>query len=72
MIAPICTIDKYKTFLDIQLNQAINGVFKDCCVKLYFIQPILKIDLLKFANRISNEKIKELKAALIYFWGLSG
>lgn len=70
-IAPISTKDKYKTNLDIELKEKINGVLCNSYIRLYLIQPILKIHLLNHINKLSDEKIDELKAALIFFWGLS-
>ncbi len=70
-IAPISTQGQYKTILDIELKRSNDGVRQDCYVRLYLMQPILKTNLVKHVNKISADKIDELKATLIFFLGLS-
>lgn len=68
-IAPLSSKGEYKTHLDYELKKDREPVKEDCYVRLYLIQPILKVGLTKLKGEISKNSIEEIKAILVYYFG---
>lgn len=69
-VAPISSKGKFKSRLDYELKASIEPVKEDSFVRLYLIQPVLKIGLTGYEGKISDKAMSEIKAMVSFFYGL--
>lgn len=68
-IAPISRKGDYKTNLDYELLSKSEPVEENSYVRLYLLQPALKVNLTKCVGKITESSIEEIKAILYYYFG---
>ncbi len=68
-VAPLSTKCYFKTKLDYELLCANEPVEQNSYIRLYLLQPVLKVNLAKYIDKITQDSIDEVKAILFFYFG---